>query len=52
MGHLEGLCGNFDESNQNDIVDPNAVNLDLSPQEFGNSWSIRSSCPVGKSIIL
>ncbi|XP_053533763.1 von Willebrand factor [Ictalurus punctatus] len=38
-----GLCGNFDGSQNNDLLSSNNQ-MEVDPIDFGNSWKIRPSC--------
>ncbi|MCJ8733665.1 hypothetical protein PDJAM_G00226260 [Pangasius djambal] len=38
-----GLCGNFDGSQNNDLLSSNNQ-MEVDPVDFGNSWKVRPSC--------
>ena len=44
-GQVEGLCGNFDDNTENDLVDMENGIVALTPEEFGPLWRVSGSCP-------
>ncbi|XP_062861316.1 von Willebrand factor [Trichomycterus rosablanca] len=42
-GRVCGLCGNFDGSQNNDLLSSNNQ-MEVDPVDFGNSWKVRPSC--------
>ncbi|XP_043083626.1 mucin-2 [Puntigrus tetrazona] len=43
-GKVCGLCGNFDGNANNDFMKHNGEVV-TDPDDFGNSWKVKSSCP-------
>ncbi|XP_030058325.1 mucin-2 [Microcaecilia unicolor] len=48
-GKVCGLCGNFDDNQNNDFMS-RGKSIEESAEEFGNSWKISSSCPDAKAV--
>ncbi|KAG9272994.1 von Willebrand factor isoform X1 [Astyanax mexicanus] len=42
-GKVCGLCGNFDGSQNNDLLSSNNQ-IEVDPLDFGNSWKVQPSC--------
>ncbi|XP_029767907.1 mucin-2 [Terrapene carolina triunguis] len=43
-GKVCGLCGNFDDTSNNDFTTRSGLQV-TNPLEFGNSWKLSGSCP-------
>ncbi|XP_053356531.1 von Willebrand factor [Clarias gariepinus] len=45
-----GLCGNFDGSQNNDLLSSNNQ-MEVDPIDFGNSWKVRPSCADAVQVV-
>lgn len=50
QGKVCGLCGNYDGNSNNDFLTRRGEEV-VEPLEFGNSWSVSSTCPKTSSIL-
>ncbi|XP_062859721.1 mucin-2-like [Trichomycterus rosablanca] len=50
MGKVCGLCGNYDGNSNNDFMTRGGEEV-VEPFEFGNSWSISTTCPKASSVL-
>uniref|UniRef100_A0A3B4EJ56 von Willebrand factor n=1 Tax=Pygocentrus nattereri TaxID=42514 RepID=A0A3B4EJ56_PYGNA len=48
-GKVCGLCGNFDGSQNNDLMSSNNQ-MEVDPIDFGNSWKVKPSCAAAVQV--
>lgn len=47
---IKGLCGNYNDDEQDDFQTPSGGVVEASPNLFGDSWRLQSYCPEALEI--